>query len=155
MDSQQSDFYGLAILNSFGGKNSNISVWMNFDINYRGFNWSEIKTNNYKTLGGVKEHVFNFVHTSEHTNWNCVAICTAYYLPSLLHFLWNIDILLHKQASRPNILNRSVVLKPQGTARLQWEITLSLTVNTFLGAYLVTVKGLSFVYAARFFSITT
>ena len=68
LDSQQSDFYGLAILNSFGGKNSNISVWINFDINYRGFNGSEIKTNNYKTLGCVKEHVSNFVHTSEHTN---------------------------------------------------------------------------------------
>ena len=84
LDSQQSDFYGSAILNSFqgcnlclGGKNSNISVWINFDINYRGFNWSEIKTNNYKTLGCVKEYVSNFVHTSEHTNWNCVAICTT------------------------------------------------------------------------------
>ena len=87
MDSQQSDFYGLAILNSFGGKNSNISVWLNFDIKYRGFNWSEI-TDNYKTLGYVKEHVSNFVHKSEHINWNCVAICITYQDTFFLLFHW-------------------------------------------------------------------
>ena len=50
LDSQESDFYGLVILNSYKvidsaleRKNSNIFCWIIFDINYRDFICSKIK----------------------------------------------------------------------------------------------------------------